>query len=67
MAFILTTNSDSSYDKIVEKLITKGVYFSKDTNGGHISLEIHGSSQDYQDFKSMIDTGEIFAHLQEAL
>jgi len=67
MAFILTTNSDSSYDKIMEKLISRGVYFSKDSNGGTISLEIHGSSQDYQEFKSMIENGIISAFLQEAI
>lgn len=67
MAFIVTTNSDSSYDKIVEMLISKGVYFSKDTNGGAISLEIHGTPQDYHDFKAMIDSGQIHAYLEEAL
>jgi hypothetical protein len=67
MAFFLTTNSDSSYDKIVEKLISKGVYFSKDLNGGTITLEIHGNSQDYQDFKSMIESGAISAYLEEAI
>ena len=67
MAFIVTTNSDSSYDKIVEMLISKGVYFSKDTNGGAISLEIYGNTQDYHDFKAMIDSGQISAYLEEAL
>ena len=67
MPFILTTNSDASYDKIVEKLISKGIYFCKEFNGENISLEINGNSQDYQDFKSMIDNGIIIAYLEEAI
>jgi hypothetical protein len=67
MTFILTTNSDLSYDKIMEKLTSKGIYFSKNSNGGTISLEINGSVQDYREFKDMIESGTISAFLQETI
>lgn len=66
-AFIISTASDSSYDKIMEYLISKSLTFSKDTAGGPIMLEIHGNTNDYTYFKNMIESGVIIAHLQEML
>lgn len=65
--FYLTTPSDSSYDKIMEYLISRSLTFSKDTSSGPIRLEIMGNTNDYNYFKEQIDTGIIIAHLQEAL
>jgi hypothetical protein len=65
--FYLTTGSDSSYDKIMEYLISRSLTFSKDTSSGPVKLEIMGNTNDYIYFKEQIEAGMIFAHLQEAL
>jgi hypothetical protein len=67
MTFSITTNSDNSYDKIMEYLITNSITFSKETSGGHISLEVHGNTNDYTYFKEQIRTGVLLAHLVEMI
>ncbi len=66
-AFNITINSEISYDKIMEYLISKSLTFSKDSSSGPIHLEIHGSNNDYTYFKNMIESGMIHAHLQEMI
>jgi hypothetical protein len=66
-AFSITTNSDLSYDKIMEYLITNSITFSKDSSKGYISLEVHGNSNDYTYFQEQIKSGVLLAHLQEMI
>jgi hypothetical protein len=67
ITFYLTTASDSSYDKIMEYLISRSLTFSKDTSSGPVRLEIMGNANDYKHFKDQVDSRIIIAHLQEAV
>jgi len=65
--FLITTSSDSSYDKIMSYLISRSLTFNKDSSMGPITLEVQGNSNDYTYFKQLIESGVIHAHLQEML
>lgn len=65
--FYISVNDDSSYDKIMEKLVSRSVFFSKDTSNGYISIEVQGNTEDYSVFKRMIDNKEIHAFIQEGI
>lgn len=65
--FTISVNNDNSYDKIMSYIISNSLTFSKDSSMGSITLEVHGNSNDYNHFKSLIESGMLHAHLQEML
>jgi hypothetical protein len=63
--FSLSIYSESSYDRVMEMLISRSLVFHRSQDGGFTNFEIKGTSADYFAFQKEIEENRIHGSLIE--
>ena len=64
MTFIIGTDSDGSFDRIMTYIVSKSLTHMKTQRGGTTEFEVHGLQENYNYFDTEIKAGRIRAYLE---